>query len=43
MKLDDGKIEVLSGSIMKEYSPREMKKMRKLYLDLDERGYFHSL
>lgn len=33
----------MSGSVMKEYSPREMKKMRKLYLDLDERGYFHSL
>lgn len=43
IRLDDGKIEVMSGSVMKEYSPREMKKMRKLYLDLDERGYFHSL
>lgn len=43
MKMDDGRIEVMSGSVMKEYSPREMKKMRKLYLDLDERGYFHSM
>ena len=40
---DDGTIEVMPGSIMKEYSQREMKKMRKLYLDLDERGYFHSM
>ena len=43
IRLEDGRIEVLPGSIMKEYGPKEMKKMRKLYLDLDERGYFHSL
>ncbi len=43
IRLDSGMIEVLPGSIMKSYGPKEMKKMRKMYLDLDERGYFHSL
>lgn len=43
IRLENGMIEVLPGSIMKEYGPKEMKKNRKLYLDLDEMGYFHSL
>ena len=39
----ENNIEILAGSVMKEYGPQEMKNMRKLYLDLDARGYFHSM
>ena len=39
----DSDVEVLAGSVMKEYGAREMKTMRSLYLDLDDRGIFHTI
>ena len=35
--------EVLAGSTMKEYGNREMKKMKDLYRQMDEQGYFHEI
>ena len=38
----DKDIEVLPGSEMKAYGPREMKKNRTVFLDLSERGILHE-
>ena len=43
IKHSDTDVEILAGSVMKEYGPNEMKTMRSLYLDLDDRGIFHTI
>ena len=35
-------VEVLPGSTMKAYGPKEMKKMRTLFLDLQAKGVLHE-
>jgi uncharacterized protein with ParB-like and HNH nuclease domain len=38
MEHDNGTIEILAGTTMKPYGQKEMKKMRTLYKELDEKG-----
>lgn len=40
---NDSDVEVLSGSTMKAYGSREMKKMRVLFQEMDEKGVFHEI